>query len=134
MAKEKTIKFGQWLREKREEKKLTQKDLAQALGLKQAAVSRFEKGRLLPGPKVIRKLAKEFGVAEKFVFQMVDSLRKKKVCYINPDSLMVSLKDLDFLGEVIKGLGGPAPFHLVVKLLCARHSYQSFPETPPDPP
>ena len=56
--------FRNRLRGAREQKRMSQGELANAVGLSQASVSQFEKGQRQPTPAIIRKLAKALDVSE----------------------------------------------------------------------
>jgi transcriptional regulator with XRE-family HTH domain len=54
--------LGERLRKLRLNKGLSQEQLANQVGLKQASISQFEKGQRLPTPATIRKLASALGI------------------------------------------------------------------------
>jgi len=56
-GKEKRVFIGARLREQRKKVKLTQKELAELLGLHQSAVCDYERGRAVPSVKTIAGLA-----------------------------------------------------------------------------
>lgn len=58
--------FGECLRRIRTEKGLSQQDLADALGMTQAAISQLESGRRVATPKTIKRLAEvlQVGIEE----------------------------------------------------------------------
>ncbi len=51
------VEFGEKLRQLRKEKKLTQKELAALIGVKNSVISFYELGDRIPSPEVIRRLA-----------------------------------------------------------------------------
>ncbi len=51
------VEFGEKLRQLRKEKNLTQKQLADLVGLKNSVISFYEVGERVPSPEVIKKLA-----------------------------------------------------------------------------
>ena len=51
------VEFGEKLRQLRKEKNLTQKQLADLVGLKNSVVSFYEVGERVPSPEIIKKLA-----------------------------------------------------------------------------
>ena len=53
---------GERIREARKRKKLTQHELASALGVTQAVVGRYERGERTPKLKTLTRIAKELGV------------------------------------------------------------------------
>jgi ribosome-binding protein aMBF1 (putative translation factor) len=56
--------FGEYLRELRESRGYTQKELALELGLGQAYLSKLEHGSKYPTPEVLEKLATSLGIPE----------------------------------------------------------------------
>lgn len=56
--------FGEFLKQKRQEKKLTQKDLAKILYISESAVSKWEKGVAHPDITLLPKLSEILGVTE----------------------------------------------------------------------
>ena len=54
-------KLGQWIRDRRVEKGLTQSDLAGKLKVSQPQVSQWERGLQDPGPEVLERLRRLFG-------------------------------------------------------------------------
>ncbi len=57
-------KFGDFLKDRRKEKNLTQKDLAAILFVSESAVSKWEKGVARPDISLLPKLAETLGVSE----------------------------------------------------------------------
>jgi transcriptional regulator with XRE-family HTH domain len=54
--------MGNWLRELRRRKLLTQKELAGAVGTSYQTVQRWESGESMPRPPALRKLCEVFGI------------------------------------------------------------------------
>ena len=54
--------FGVRLRKLRAEKGMSQKDVADAVGMTQAAISQLESGRRVATPKTVKRLAEALGV------------------------------------------------------------------------
>ena len=54
--------FGERLRKLRGEKGMSQKDVADAVGMTQAAISQLESGRRVATPKTVKRLAEAIGV------------------------------------------------------------------------
>lgn len=95
------VEFGQRLKELRKAKGLTQKQLADLLGVKNSIISFYEVGDRIPSPEVIKKLAAVLHVSadfllgldkgetvsvsgldeedKKLVQSLVDTLRKKNI-------------------------------------------------------
>lgn len=59
-----SAEFGNRLRGFREQKRMSQGELANAVGLSQASVSQFEKGQRQPTPAIIKNLAQALDVSE----------------------------------------------------------------------
>lgn len=51
------VEFGNRLRQLRKERKLTQQQLAELIGVKNSVISFYEVGERVPSPEVLRKLA-----------------------------------------------------------------------------
>lgn len=51
------VEFGNRLRQLRKEKRLTQQQLAELIGVKNSVISFYEVGERIPSPDVLRKLA-----------------------------------------------------------------------------
>lgn len=47
---------------------MTQEDLAKKLGVSNVSVSRWERGKAMPSPKYLKKMAELFGVQGKDIF------------------------------------------------------------------
>ena len=56
------IKIGKFIAELRKEKKLTQEQLAEKLGVTQKSVSRWETGRNMPDLSILQVLSAELGI------------------------------------------------------------------------
>lgn len=56
------IKIGRFIAERRKEKKLTQAQLAEKLGITDRAVSKWETGRSLPDASIMLELCREIGI------------------------------------------------------------------------
>lgn len=61
--------FGQFLRQKRNEKGMTQKELAEKLFLSESAISKWEKGTAVPDTDNIVQLSKLFGVTTDYLIK-----------------------------------------------------------------
>ena len=70
--------FGDQLRRLRQERGLTQRDLAAAVGLSQAQISLHEKGEDLPAPAVRGKYARALGISAEDLEEMIDRGRLKE--------------------------------------------------------
>ena len=65
-------KFAERLKELRNEKGLTQDQLAEATGLSQSALANWENGKRSPAAYAIMTLAKYFGVTTDYLLGMSD--------------------------------------------------------------
>ena len=70
--------FGDQLRRLRLERGLTQRDLAEKVGLSQAQISLHEKGEDLPAPAVRAKYARALGISREDLEEMIDRGRLKE--------------------------------------------------------
>lgn len=61
------VEFGARLRELRKQKKLTQKQLASLIGVKNSIISFYEVGDRIPSPEIIIKLATVLGVSADYL-------------------------------------------------------------------
>lgn len=61
------VEFGNRLRQLRKEKKLTQKQLASLIGVKNSVISFYEVGDRTPSPEVIKKLAVTLHVSSDYL-------------------------------------------------------------------
>jgi transcriptional regulator with XRE-family HTH domain len=68
----KVMDFGERLRKTREDKGLSQQDLAERAGIQASAVSHFELGRRLPSFDNIRRLADALNVTADFLLGRTD--------------------------------------------------------------
>lgn len=71
------VKIGQFLRELRQEKSLTQEALAAKLGVSNRTVSRWETGVTVPDFDLMRELGSYFGVG---IEELLDGARRDEVC------------------------------------------------------
>ncbi|MBN2285725.1 MAG: helix-turn-helix transcriptional regulator [Tissierellales bacterium] len=91
-------KFGEVLRRIRTEKGMNQEELAEKMGLTQAAISQFEKGLRVPTPAKIKQFAKILEVSNEEFFPDAEQERKslmREIKHLSPEQL----KELDtFIG------------------------------------
>jgi len=99
---------GEIIREKREEKKLTQKDLAEQLSITYQAVSKWEKGECYPDLGQIVALSEVFGVSIDSILKVNKSEDPKKTDFevyevIQSDLLSIALRDVNipYNGRII---------------------------------
>lgn len=57
----------------RKEKKITQSQVATAVGVKRAAISKYESGAITPSNEVMRKLSQYFGVSSSYLYGDIDT-------------------------------------------------------------
>lgn len=64
------VEFGERLRQLRKQKNLTQKQLAELVGVTNSIISFYEVGDRMPSPEMIVKLAKAFNVSTDYLLGM----------------------------------------------------------------
>lgn len=67
------VEFGDKLRRLRKEKNLTQKQLADRIGVKNSVISFYEMGDRIPSPEVIKKLAVALHVSADYLLGIENS-------------------------------------------------------------
>ena len=82
-------KFGELIKSIRKEHNLTQKELADKLGVTFQAVSKWENGKNLPDIAIIKKIAEEFSIDLSVLFEMDSKKVKKKYILIGSISFIV---------------------------------------------
>lgn len=71
------MSLGEYLQEKRKEKDMSQRDLANASGVSNAEISRIEAGtRKQPSPKTLRKIAEALNTPLEEVYQQAGIIEK----------------------------------------------------------
>lgn len=89
------MKLNEWLKQKVEEKGMTQKELAEYLGVTPSAVSRYLSGKSEPAFKHIKKLAKLFDTPEDELITMKTStLAERATKLTERDELEAELREL----------------------------------------
>ena len=73
------MSIGSILYELRAEKDLSQKDLAQAIGVSQSTIAKIEVGRNEATASTIRKLAKYFNISTDYLLELEDDFGIKSV-------------------------------------------------------
>ena len=61
------VGFGDKLRQLRKEQQLTQKQLAELIGLRNSVISFYETGERIPSPEIIKKLASSLHVSADYL-------------------------------------------------------------------
>lgn len=92
-------KIGQFIKKIREENKLTQKELADKLGVTFQAVSKWENGKNVPDISILKEMSKMFNVD---IDEILDGEKKdkKKTNYYYPIGLILILVALLLFGIV----------------------------------
>jgi len=74
--------FSSTLKQLRVERKVTQEELAEAIGVSFSSINSYEIGRRLPGNATLIKLANYFGVKVDHLFEqkVIDERRKLASC------------------------------------------------------
>lgn len=122
--------IGKFIAKLRKEKRLTQKELADHLGVNYRSVSRWENGYCMPDLSLLQDLAKELGIT---VQELLDGARSTPVHLTEttpndmvPNNRPISNKSLSFLGEhrqLIKKIYQPA-LHAIEQTLHTDESIQ----------
>ena len=94
---------GERIKKLRKNKGVTQKELAERLGISEQAVSKWEKNLSNPSTKNLLEIAKIFGVSITYFYQSEESQSKK----ISKESGMSSLRELYKIGR------GPSSSHTI---------------------
>lgn len=85
-------KIGQFLKELRNEKKLTQAELAEILGVSNRSISRWENGVTMPDFDLLIELAKSYDVE---VMEILDGERKDNSMDKQTEALLLKVADYD---------------------------------------
>lgn len=128
-------KIGQFLKELRNEKKLTQAELAETLGVTNRSISRWENGVTMPDFDLLIELAKKYDVE---VMEILDGERKDNSMDKQTEELLLKVADYDneernfftkrmcvmfliaiigmviYAGIDISGLAGVQPYEAIV--------------------
>lgn len=95
------MRFGEKLKQLRKERKITQTELAQLLGVTTRTIQNYENGRLFPkNSEIYGKISSIFGVTADYLldesdFEVPEKLKKNKPA---------SKKDIDMLISNVSGL------------------------------
>ncbi len=90
-------KFGNYICKRREEKGLTQQELAQKLDVSDKAVSKWENGQAIPRMETFEKLAETLGTTiEDILSASKDGI--ERICFVNN---FCSLMTLDVNGQIL---------------------------------
>lgn len=100
--------FAEKLKYKRLEKKLTQKELAELIGVKDSAITQYEKGKREPKMNIIFKLAEALGVSIDYFnnndygftpAKTTNQIIKKPIAHIGSASCGFGLNNIDTITE-----------------------------------
>jgi len=93
-------KIGKFIKKIREDNKLTQKELADKLGVTFQAVSKWENGKNVPDISIIKEMSKEFNID---INEILEGEKKevKKTNYLYPIILVIVLIILLGVGTII---------------------------------
>ena len=99
--------FGERLKAARLNKNMSQKELADSMGMKQASISQFENGQRLPTPANIKKLASILDVSPNDLAGESEGKFEKELLLRNIEGLSPeSLKKInEFVDIYKKGIG-----------------------------
>lgn len=97
-------KFGEFLQELRKEKNLTQKDVAEHLGLSDKAVSKWERGLSFPDITLLEPIANFYNISLTELYHsekidMNDTLHVDEINTILHNSLEISNKENEFMDK-----------------------------------
>ena len=127
-------KIGAFISELRKDRKLTQEQLGEKLGVSQRSISRWETGRNMPDISLLKPLSSELGIT---VSELIEGERQEKPVKIDDESVdniieytvrlrknnIVFWKDVNFITTVLIILAvvllgvGVAIQHLTIPLL-----------------
>ena len=98
---------GERIKKLRKSKGVTQRELAERLGISEQAISKWEKNLSNPSTKNLLQIAKIFGVSITYFYQDEETQSKK----ISREGGMASLRELYKIGR------GPSSSHTIANLL-----------------
>lgn len=93
-------KIGQFIKKIREENKLTQKELADKLGVTFQAVSKWENGKNVPDISILKEMSKMFNID---IDEILDGEKKDKKKNLYPLFLVLLLIILLIIGYIFYG-------------------------------
>lgn len=88
--------FGTILKELRMQSNLTQKQLAERIGVTKSVVSYYESQERYPSPDILVKIAKVFHVTTDFLLG-IDTKQSVNISDLSADDISFILKTIDFL-------------------------------------
>jgi transcriptional regulator with XRE-family HTH domain len=93
-------KIGQFIKQIRQDNKLTQKELADKLGVTYQAVSKWENGKNVPDISILKEMSKMFNID---IDEILDGEKKDKKKSLYPLFLVISLIILLVVGYIFYG-------------------------------
>ena len=136
------MNMGDKLKSLRLEKKLTQKQIADRIGLAISAVSSYESGTRYPSYDVLVKLARIFHVSTDYLLGMTDTREIDVTGLSDAEIALISQLVETFISPSFNSCFTPMTIHtsafrqissgIFVSRLCPRHSFPSqlsFPDT-----
>lgn len=88
--------FGTILKKLRIQSNLTQKQLAERIGVTKSVVSYYESQERYPSPDILVKIAKVFHVTTDFLLG-IDTKKTINVSELSPEDICFIIKTIDFL-------------------------------------
>jgi len=107
-------KIGKFLASLRKENNLTQEDIAEKLNVNVKSVSRWENGRNLPDPSIMKEICKIYNVSINELFNGEKVKKSNKVRQIFLFYIIVSLTGI----FILPTLGIIAPAFIISAILC----------------
>lgn len=107
-------KIGKFLASLRKENNLTQEDIAEKLNVNVKSVSRWENGRNLPDPSIMKEICKIYNVSINELFNGEKVKKSNKVRQIFLFYIIVSLTRI----FILPTLGIIAPAFIISAILC----------------
>ena len=92
------VEFGKLLRELRKQKNLTQKQLADLIGVQNSVISFYELGDRMPSPEVIAKLARALHVSADYLMG-IERTKSIDVSGLSEDDIHLVRQLVDNLRE-----------------------------------
>ena len=88
-------KLAKKIREVRMERRLTQGDLAEKMGVSQPFISKIEKGESLPEPKTLNRLAEALDVDEDYFVEQISTSSEETAGANKSDEILNRLKQIE---------------------------------------
>lgn len=91
------MNFSQKLKLLRQEKNWTQEKLAEEIGVKRLAVSKYERGQSKPSAETLQKISEVFGVSIDYL--LGEEPKKMSDTVINDKTLLEYVSEIEKMGE-----------------------------------